>query len=220
MSNGSLSLAYLRDRGVLETTFAQYGGEPGNPRDTATIAKRLNREPAKVIRDPNWPAVDSILWFPIYGASHDLIHWLARPLPKLGESKFVAPTGSNGTLWIPPETYAVAKHVSVPVVISEGPIKGMVLRQAGAHPIAPVGVWTVTVKSDQGDAADEQEENPSAVRIALIQSCRVSNLAAARSSWLSTRTGRKTRMSGTLKSAHGWRFLRPGPTSTNSAPGN
>ena len=164
----SLDVDYLRERGVLETTFAQYGGEPGSPRDTAMIAGRLNRDHAKVIRDPNWPAVEAILWFPIYGASHELVHWLARPLPKYGESKFVAPTGSNGSLWIPPETYAVAKHASVPLVISEGPVKGMILVQAGAHPIAPVGVWTVTVKSDQSDA-DEQEEdsNPSTVRIAL-----------------------------------------------------
>ena len=138
MSNGSLSLAYLRDRGVLETPFARYGGEPGNPRDAATIAKRLNRSPRKVIRDPNWPAVESILWFPIHGANDELLHWLARPLPKDCESKFVAPTGSNGSLWIPPETYAVAKHVSVPPGVTEGPVKGMVLRQAGARPIAPV----------------------------------------------------------------------------------
>ena len=151
---------YLRARGVLEATFAAYGGEAGNPRDTATVAERLNRDPAKVGRDPNWPAVEAILWFPIYGPQHDLVHWLARPLPKLGESKFVAPTGSNGTLWIPPETYAVARHVSVPLVVTEGPIKGMVLRQASVYPIAPVGVWTVAVKSEPGDP-DEQEEGSS-----------------------------------------------------------
>ena len=69
--------------------------------------------------------------------------------------------------------------MSVPLVITEGPVKGMVLSQAGAHPIAPVGVWTVTVKSGQGDAADEQEEEapraPSAS--SCTQSCRVFNLA-------------------------------------------
>jgi Domain of unknown function (DUF3854)/Protein of unknown function (DUF3631) len=165
----SLGADYLRARGVLEATFSAYGGELGDPRDTATVAERLNRGHGKVARDPNWPAVEAILWFPIYGASHELVHWLARPLPKLGESKFVAPTGSNGTLWIPPETYAVAKHVSVPLTISEGPIKGMVLTQAGAHPVAPVGVWTVAVKSGADDEAGEQEEsaNPGAVRVKL-----------------------------------------------------
>ena len=156
----SLDADYLRERGVLETTFAQYGGEPGSPRDTAMIASRLNRDRAKVIRDPNWPAVEAILWFPIRGVSGELVHWIARPLPKYGESKFVAPTGSNGSLWIPSETYAVAKHVSVPLVITEGPIKGMVLIQAGARPIAPVGVWTVTVKSDQSDDEQEEDSNP------------------------------------------------------------
>ena len=43
----SLGADYLRARGVLETTFAQYGGEPGNPRDTATIAERLNPRPPR-----------------------------------------------------------------------------------------------------------------------------------------------------------------------------
>ena len=159
---------YLRERGVLETTFLACGGEFGDPRDTATIATRLNRDPAKVGRDHNWAAVEEILWFPLYGPQHDLIQWLARPLPKYGESKFVAPSGSNGSLWIPPETYAVAKHVSVPLVITEGPCNGMVLKQAGAHPIAPVGVWTVTIKGDnENDGEPDEGTDQPAPRIKL-----------------------------------------------------
>jgi hypothetical protein len=95
---------------------------------------------------------------PALRGQHDLIQWLARPLPKYGERKFVAPNGSNGSLWIPPETYAVAKHASVPLVITEGPCKGMVLKQAGAHPIAPVGVWTVTIKGDDGNGGGREED--------------------------------------------------------------
>ena len=73
------------------------------------------------VQTPTGAIGHAFLWFPLYGPQHDLIHWLARPLPKYGENKFVAPTGSNGSLWIPPETYAVAKHVSVPLVVTEGP---------------------------------------------------------------------------------------------------
>ncbi len=167
MAAEDLSETYLRDRGVLKATLAAYGGEIGGPGDTGTIAERLNRDPAKVIRDPNWPAVEEILWFPVRGVSGELVHWIARPLPKYGESKFVAPTGSNGSLWIPSETYAVAKFVSVPLVVTEGPVKGMVLVQAGARPIAPVGVWMVTVKSDQSGAEQEEDSNPDDVRVKL-----------------------------------------------------
>jgi hypothetical protein len=63
------SANYLRERGVLETTFFACGGEFGDPRDIATIATRLNRDPAKLGRDPNWATVEEILWFPLYGAS-------------------------------------------------------------------------------------------------------------------------------------------------------
>jgi hypothetical protein len=45
---------YITERGVLLDTFKAYGGEFGDARDFATIAARLNRDPAKVGRDPNW----------------------------------------------------------------------------------------------------------------------------------------------------------------------
>ena len=124
---------YINERGILLDTFKAYGGEFGDVRDFATIARRLNRDPAKVSRDPNWTPVEEILWFPLYGPQHDLIHWLTRPLPKYGENRFVAPTGSNGSLWIPSETYAVAKRVSVPLVVTEGPAKGLMFVQSNAR---------------------------------------------------------------------------------------
>ena len=64
---------YINERGVLLDTFKAYGGEFGDARDFATIAARLNRDPAKVGRDPNWAPVEEILWFPLYGPQHDLI---------------------------------------------------------------------------------------------------------------------------------------------------
>ena len=50
--------------------------------------------------------------------------------------------------------------MSVPLVISEGPVKGMALIQAGARPIAPVGVWMVTVKDGESDETEEEDSNP------------------------------------------------------------
>ena len=134
---------YINERGILLNTFKAYGGEFGAARDFATIARRLNRDPAKVARDPNWTPVEEILWFPLYGPQHDLIHWLARPLPKYKEAKFVAPIGSDSMPWIPPETRGVAKDIDKPIIICEGPVKGMSLLQAGAFPISLVGVWGV-----------------------------------------------------------------------------
>ena len=165
---------------------------------------------------------EEILWFPIRGVSGELVHWIARPLPKYGDSKFVAPTGSNGSLWIPAETYAVAKHVSVPLVISEGPVKGMALIQAGARPIAPVGVWMVTVKDGESDETEEEDSNPAdGARVKLHPILQHFQLAG-RKVFLAFDADRrrKTHMSGMLKSAHGWLSSRPAPTCTSSARGN
>jgi Domain of unknown function (DUF3854) len=84
-----------------------------------------------------------------------LIHWLARPLPKYKESKFVAPIGSDSMPWIPPETRAVAKDIEKPIVICERPVKGMSLLQAGAFPISLVGVWGVAASKKKTQPAQE-----------------------------------------------------------------
>ena len=135
-----LGNAYLRERGVLEESFAEHGGEI-QPMEITTISKRLNR----VRLDKAWQAVQSILWVPVHGFNGEH-HWLARPLPELKKTKFVAANGSRSIPWIPPATRSVAKDVGAPLLFTEGPIKAMALLQAGAFPIGLIGVWPLASK--------------------------------------------------------------------------
>ena len=139
-----LGNAYLRERGVLEPTFLAHGGEI-RPMEIGTVSKRLNRNFTRVRFDEAWQTVESILWFPIFG-SNGQHHWLARPLPYYKKAKFLAANHSASMPWIPPATRDVAKDVGVPIVFTEGPVKGMVLCQAGAFPIALIGVWPLASK--------------------------------------------------------------------------
>ena len=137
---------YLTIRGVAEETFLSHGGEIDALIDGTKIAKRLNRDYHRAIHDTAWTSVRAILWFPLHGLNGENkdASWVARPLPDYGGKKFVCPNGSDGAPWIPRETYAARKDIEQPLIITEGPTKGMVLRQAGALPIALQGVWMVT----------------------------------------------------------------------------
>jgi hypothetical protein len=119
---------YITERGILLDTFKAYGGEFGDARDFATIARRLNRDPAK----------------------------------------------------------------------------GLIFVQSNACPIAPVGVWTVTVKSDDenDDESDEDTEAP-APQIKLNPIFEYFQLANRKVFWRSTPTASKTPVSATLKSGPG-----------------
>jgi hypothetical protein len=132
---------YLRERGVLEKTFSSHGGEIDSSPHCVIIAERLERNFDKVCLDKAWDQVSSILWFSVPNFKGQHSHWLARPLPPPKKNKFLAANGSDSMPWIPRETWDVAKDVDVSLVITEGPVKGMVLIQAGAHPISLQGVW-------------------------------------------------------------------------------
>ena len=131
---------YLHERGVLEETLKKCEGEidPFISRDT--IAERLNRPLPQVRADKTWGPVKAILWFRAPG-------WVARALPPYSrKAKFLAANGSDGAPWIPRETLEVAKDAGVPVVITEGPVKTMVLLQAGAFSISVLGIWGATTR--------------------------------------------------------------------------
>ena len=106
-----------------------------------TIAKRLNRDPGRTNHDNAWINVQAILWFPLRDARGETTGWLARPLPHYDGQKFLCPNGSDGTPWIPRDTYRARGDVELALFITEGPVKGMALLQAGALPIALQGVW-------------------------------------------------------------------------------
>jgi len=163
MSSDDLARQYLVGRGVMEETFSDHGGEIDPWMLRETIAKRLNRDPGRTNHDNAWINVQAILWFPLRDARGETTGWLARPLPHYDGQKFLCPNGSDGTPWIPGETFRARRDVELPLFITEGPVKGMALLQAGALPIALQGVWmagntTSKPRSDKRRSWDPTEE--------------------------------------------------------------
>jgi hypothetical protein len=150
----------LRSRGVLDETFIAHRAEIGEWCASETIAKKLKRDLYRTRYDTNWSSVSAILWFPLCNLRGDIISYLARPLPNYNGQKLLAPNKSNGEAWIPRETFAARKDVTQPLVITEGPVKGMVLAQCGALPIALQGVWMAQDSASGEQQQQQSEEEP------------------------------------------------------------
>jgi hypothetical protein len=135
---------YLADRGVQWETFTAQGGEISFGAETDLISRRLNLNFDRVRLSEEWNSVEVTLWFRTYDGQGGGLSWIARPIPQIYERiKFVNPQGERSPIWIPAETWEVAKDVTVPITVTEGPVKGLVLVQAGAHPIALSGVYNL-----------------------------------------------------------------------------
>jgi hypothetical protein len=80
---------------------------------------------------------------------------MMRPLPGLWDEKnqkykkFLNPNGGRSPIWISPETFDAAKDVSKPILVTEGPVKAMVLAQVGVCSIGLSGVWNMADKQLQ-----------------------------------------------------------------------
>jgi hypothetical protein len=153
---------YLLERGVLEEIFTKYGGEIDSQLNASKIAARLARNHDHVSRSNLWAQVSAVLWFKVWNGDGELVHYIARPLPSYGEAKFVAPIGSDSMPWIPQETRDIAKDIDKPIIITEGPIKGMTLWQAGAFPISLFGVWGAAASKRKIQPKQEPLESPDA----------------------------------------------------------
>jgi hypothetical protein len=157
----TIAKAYLAERGVLESTFVSHGGEIDSSPHCSEIAERLKRNFDRTRLNKDWDAVESILWFDVSDFKGKHVHWLARPLPGFKKLKFLAPIGSDSMPWIPLETCDVAKDVDKSIVITESPIKAMVLLQAGACPIGLVGVWSIAAPREKAkpECGEDFEED-------------------------------------------------------------
>ena len=155
----STAESYLAERGVLIETFTSNGGEIDASPHCSKISERLNRDFDGVRLSKDWDAVKEILWFPVSISHGERVHWLARPLPIYKKMKFVAPVGSDGMPWVPQKTREVAKDIDKPIVISEGPVKGLALVQAGAYSISLQGVWGSTAPKKKAKPQKPPEED-------------------------------------------------------------
>jgi hypothetical protein len=151
---------YLADRGVSWETFLHFGGEVTSGLAVDEISKRLNRNFTKVRRDQRWDKVKAIFWVPTHNAEGKQINWFCRPWPDFAGQKFLNPSERPAPMWIPSETWAVAEDTSVPITVTEGPVKGLVLAQAGAHPIALSGVYNLAEpKKREAQGVPENDDN-------------------------------------------------------------
>ncbi|PWT80405.1 MAG: hypothetical protein C5B58_11735 [Acidobacteria bacterium] len=122
-----------------------------------------------------WNLVDVILWFRTHDSQGNASSWIARPIPQIHERiKFINPQGERAPIWIPAETWAIAKDTTVPIMVTEGPVKGLVLVQAGAHPIALSGVYNLAepkkreaqwVPENDGDEQPEHVDENAELRL-------------------------------------------------------
>ena len=144
-----MAIEYLNTRGVLPETFKAHGCEiTGVDRDR--VAQELNWNPStRKSQKLGW--AEAILHFPIFGPNGTGQHesWILKVLPSKGNSppplapKFRVPTGKRSPIWIPQVTWEAVKDVSQPLIVTEGPVKGLAVSQAGGKPIASQGVWGV-----------------------------------------------------------------------------
>src|SRR6516164_5899151 len=140
----SLGERYLIERGISLDTARKYGIELDSRVSSEMATERLGR---------GWPRheVNEVLWFPLYDSSAKPIGWIARPLPDNALlPKFVCATGSDGSPYISKEVWEAGKRTDRPIVISEGPVKALVLCQAGIPAIGLNGVWMGLAKNGDG----------------------------------------------------------------------
>jgi hypothetical protein len=99
---------------------------------------------------PLWKSATEILWIPLYTSADRNNHsWIARGLPTIdGQPKFVAPTKKSGLVtgvpYVPIRVWnqiGKPSQPSAPLVITEGPIKSLVLVEAGVMTIGLNGVF-------------------------------------------------------------------------------
>jgi hypothetical protein len=147
----NLAEDYLTQRGISLDTAVKYGIEFDKRVSSKVAQERLGR---------GWPKgeVNEVLWFPVYDLNENIVSWIARPLPNNSLlPRFVCPNGSDGPPLIFKEVWDARRATDQDVLITEGPPKGLVLRQAGALPIALNGVWMAVSKNGNGKYGLRQE---------------------------------------------------------------
>jgi DNA polymerase I len=147
----SLSSGYLSERGVLEHTALAHGLEIDQMPEQARIVDRLGTD---TIRGNSLSqSAAELLWCPIHDANGTTTLWTVRVFPIVpnnGIPKFITTIGHHAAPFIEPAVWNIANQVASPLILTEGPIKGMILSQAGALSIGLQGVWLAAQKNAKG----------------------------------------------------------------------
>lgn len=139
----NLAEEYLSQRGVSLEFARKQGVEFDSLLDADQIRERLGGGCF-----PLWDMAKEIIWFPVTNTEAGVtISWIARPLPTLEKIKFHSKTDGGGPPFIPRLVWTARKKTDQPIIITEGPVKGLAIHQAGALPISLNGVWMSVSKN-------------------------------------------------------------------------
>ena len=137
----SLINDYLAARGILPQTALDNGFEFDESPTHKLVSQRLNGD-FSVNGKPLSAVASEILWIPVRDSDGAVEAWIARPLPTIDDGpRFLSPRGVFIPVCVFHAVWDVRKRIDAPLVITEGPPKGLALLQAGALPIALTGVW-------------------------------------------------------------------------------
>jgi hypothetical protein len=146
-----LGAEYLADRGTdLDAAF-KLGIEIENPPSVSRIVERLGEDiliGGKLLSQ----VATTLIWFPCCNSDGVPASWIARVLPTPANDgpKFLTPKGGSGPPFITHQVWGAAAQTATPLIITEGPVKQMVLVQAGYMAIGLNGVWCAHVTLPDG----------------------------------------------------------------------
>jgi hypothetical protein len=152
---------YFKERGVTLETVLENGIEiRPSVGDDRVLAKdyrfRLGGLDNWHGTAPFQEVIEESIWFACRDANGTIHSWILRPFPALppvngsGAAKFLTPRGGNGYPFILKPVWDARTKTSKPIVITEGPVKGLALYQAGALPVALNGVWMGVTDDGEG----------------------------------------------------------------------
>jgi uncharacterized protein DUF3854 len=143
MTQPSLGELYLLERGLTpETAMARFGIEIESPPSPAKFHERIGIECPE--------GVQCTLSIPVLSNAGTCVSWIVRLLPQPKNwPKFLSTKDSGGPPWMIPSLYDSGVG---PLIITEGPIKAMVITLAGYDAIGLNGVWCAADPKKNGDA--------------------------------------------------------------------
>ena len=139
----NLGETYLAARGITPGTILAQGIEIDEPPSSERILERLRKD-ILLNGVPVSQLAEAIVWFAIQGAEGAVLSHIARPLRAgglNGGAKFLTPVGGTAPPFIVPAVRAIQKNTSVPLTLSEGPVKALAVLQAGGFAAGLGGVW-------------------------------------------------------------------------------
>jgi DNA polymerase I len=142
---------YLSNRGVHLETAAKYGAVVDIDPSSEELEKRLS-----ITFNGDKP--EAVLWFEsnwsLDVTGYVPSAYMARIFPPVfggHETKFLNPAGSVLRPYILPSSLELSNRTEIPAIITEGPVRSLLLSQSGLCSISVVGVWNTAAQRSEAD---------------------------------------------------------------------